>query len=60
MNQGNQPEEIIYNCGQCGAPKVLKLSDERPLNLDDVQCDKCKTTILFKEKCPIQDVVDCR
>ncbi|CAL6029570.1 Cysteine-rich_protein [Hexamita inflata] len=53
-------EEIKYFCGACGTDKILTLSNQRPLQLDDVICTSCGATVLYKEKLPITEIIDAR
>ena len=53
-------EEIKYYCARCGATKVLRLSNQHPLAIEDIKCDRCECTVLYKEKLSIQEAIEAR
>lgn len=53
-------EDINYYCARCGAVKTLHLSNQHPLSIEDIKCDKCECTVLYKEKLAIQEAIEAR
>eukprot|EP00702_Spironucleus_salmonicida_P000923 EST42214.1 Cysteine-rich protein [Spironucleus salmonicida] len=56
----NQLESVSYLCNNCGYEVILRLSNQNHITPEQVKCQMCKKTILFKKRTNCTDMIDCR